>query len=79
MTPDPAQVAAHITGCAPPDEGFNHCKSHASIWPCDVWWDATEVVRAALEQAWDEGLRHGCSDTWNYENDNPYRKEADDE
>ena len=53
VTPDPAQVAAQITGCREHD-----------CWP-------TEVVRAALAQAWDQGVEDEAE---HRAGPNPYRE-----
>lgn len=74
MTPDPAQVAAQITGCESYEGSRGPtCWEHlGQSWPCRYLDDATEVVRVALEQAWDDGCYHG-----GFLNvlPNPYRKE----
>ncbi|MBD2760061.1 hypothetical protein IEE94_11135 [Yimella sp. cx-573] len=85
MTPDPAQVAAQITelswddgnatgldGWIGPGRGAGDVDYEAERARARSEAKVTEVVRAVLEAAWDAGLRHGCSDTWNYEDDNPY-------
>lgn len=64
MTPDPAQVAAQITGCREHDYLPGWCAVHRFVgygvesgrWPCLEHERATEVVRAALEQAWGQGV-----------------------
>ena len=79
---DPAQVAAQITGCR--KSAFNpyvasYCAEHHSdpaYWPCPIHEDATEVVRAALERAWDQGVEDEAE---HRAGPNPYVKETADE
>ena len=63
---DAVDVAAEILGYC--KEGRNpaggSCTRHMSVgWPCEKADASTEVVRSALEQAWDEGLDAG-RDRW---------------
>lgn len=70
MTPDPAQVAAQITGCESYEGSRGPtCWEHlGQSWPCRYLDDATEVVRVALGQAWDDASFGVATE------DNPYAK-----
>ena len=80
---DPAEVAAQIVHACVSD-GCGNCIEHDynTIWDngiCELFDSTTEAIRAALEQAWDEGYDTGYNDRPNRDTTkpmpvNPYAK-----
>lgn len=84
---DPAEVAARVCECRKgdvPNPWLDYCDVHRRPWPCRVLRGKTEVIRAALEQAWDKGYASGHSRAMRRMSDepnvapavNPYQKET---
>lgn len=84
---DPAQVAAKVINACVSDKSGDCIEHDYDFIPwddgiCLTFSAATEVIRAALEQAWDEGLEAG-RDRWMDAREfgdapvNPYAKEGE--